>query len=50
MFAIKGYRAVLDLDLCLKDVDLSSSWEMPMLLKSFEQSCSPAELNLIVGT
>lgn len=46
--AIKGYTTALGLVLCLKDVDLTSSWEISMLLKSFEQSCSPTwDLTLV---
>ncbi|XP_064086174.1 uncharacterized protein LOC135201227 [Macrobrachium nipponense] len=35
--------------LCLRGVNISSSWEISLLFKGFEQTCSPRELKPLVG-
>lgn len=42
--AIKGYRSAFDQVLKFKEVNLTSMWEISMLLRSFKQYCPPREL------
>ena len=42
---VKGYSSALNSVLALKGRDLASSWEIPMLLRSFLRSMDPVELH-----